>query len=142
MSMNLYEAFKLTEKAWEKPTKLQEARSVADIEADIARLQQELADAKIAEKKASYGGSTPIEVWYWDMYVDPSEKGEWTSLDADNVYETEEAAINAAYTLLGELDDEGELEYDSDEYTVDAIKIPISQVAPEILEWSGLDHLI
>ncbi len=41
---------------------LKESRSVADIEAEIAKLQQELAQAKVAEKKASYGGNLPTKV--------------------------------------------------------------------------------
>jgi hypothetical protein len=145
--MKLHEEFKLYENMWESKTEqpkqpLTEARNVADIEAEIARLQQELADAKVAEKKASYGGSTPTEVWYWDMYLEPSEKGTWISIDNDTVFETEDDAIDGAYTLLGELDDEGELEYDPDEYYVDAVKIPISKVSPDVLKWSGLEHLI
>jgi hypothetical protein len=121
---------------------LTEARSVADIEADIAKLQAELADAKVAEKKASYGGNIPTDVWYWDIYFDPSEKGTWTSIDNDIVFETEDAAFDGAYEHLRELEDEGELEYDSDDYYVDAVKIPLSKVSADVLEWSGLNHLI
>lgn len=121
---------------------LTEARSVADIEAEIAKLQQELADAKAAEKKASYGGKFPGEVWYWDMYINPGRKGTWTSIDNDTVFETEEDALDGAWTLLGELEDEGELRGDPDDYTIDAIKIPISKVKPEVLKGSGLEHLI
>lgn len=125
-----------------KNTSLTEARSVADIEADIAKLQAELADAKVAEKKASYGGNTPTDVWYWDIYFDPSEKGTWTSIDNDTVFETEDAALDGAYVHLKELEDEGELEYESDDYYVDAVKIPISKVSADVLEWSGLEYLI
>jgi hypothetical protein len=121
---------------------LKEWRSSAEIQADIEKLKQELADAKVAEKKASYGGTAPGEVWYWDMYTNPRRKGTWTSIDNDTVFETEEDAINGAWTLLGELEDEGELRGDPDDYTIDAIKIPISKVAPEVLKGSHLEHLI
>lgn len=120
---------------------LTESRSVADIEAEIAKLQQELADAKVAEKKASYGRNLPTYVWYWDIYKDPSEKGTWISLDFDTVYETRDAAITGAYKHLSELDYEDELEYDSDDYYVDAVTIPVSKVSSDALEWSGLSHL-
>lgn len=168
MIVKLHEEFKLYETMWDDNTTslnrtagvtldkenrsksktklnnkpLTEARSVADIEAEIARLQAELAAAKVAEKKASYGGNIPTDVWYWDIYIDPSEKGTWTSLDAETVYETKDDAINSAYNHLNELDDEDELEYDPDDYYVDAVKIPISKVSKDVLEWSGLDHLI
>lgn len=154
--MKLHEEFKLIENMWDESTtnakspkakspkakKLQESRSVADIEADIAKLQAELADAKVAEQKASYGGNIPTDVWYWDIYKDPSEKGTWTSIDTDLVFETEDAAIDGAYAHLRELNDEGELEGEVDDYYVDAVKISSSKVSPEALEWSGLDHLI
>ena len=126
---------------------LKESRSVADIEAEIARLQQELADAKVAEKKASYGGTLPTYVYAWNMYIDPANKGEWVSTDNDMVFETEDKAIDAGCLLLRELDDEGELgdedEYvDPDDYTVDVIKIPLATVPAEILRSSNLSHLI
>lgn len=143
MSIKLHEEFKLYENMWDSKTEqeskpkqpkrpLTEARSVADIEAN----------AKVAEEKASYNSNLPTEVWYWDVYFDPSEKGAWTSIEYDAVFETEDAAINAAYEHLDELADEGELEYDLDDYYVDAVKIPISKVSPDVLKCSGLDHLI
>lgn len=161
MKMKLHEEFKVYENMWDTaPVKntlketsgkhttkqpkrlLTEARSVADIEAEIARLQQELEQAKTAEKKASYGGNIPTDVWYWDIYFNPDEKGTWTSIDNDTVYETKDAALNGAYNHLSELDDEGELEYDVDDYYVDAVKIPVSKVSTDALEWSGLGHLL
>lgn len=57
-SYSLLEAFK----DLDKHDVLKESRSVADIEAEIAKLQQELEQAKIAEKKASYEGNLPTEV--------------------------------------------------------------------------------
>ena len=133
----------LREELVKKP--LKEARSVADIEAEIARLQRELDDAKAAEI-SSAGSTKPAYVYAWDMYADTANKGEWISTDYDMVFETEKAAIDAGYTLLGELDDEGELgddnEYtDPDDYTVDVIRIPLSSVPAEMLRYSNLNHL-
>ena len=129
-------------KTEERKEPLTEARSVADIEADIAKLQQELEQAKVAEKKASYGGSFPKTVWVWDIYLEPAEKGTWTSTDSDVVFETKDKAVDAAWTLLNGLDDEGELEYDPDDYYVEAFEIPISSVSEEVVGYSNLKHLI
>jgi hypothetical protein len=126
----------------EPGSKLKESRSVADIEAEIARLQQELEQAKIAEKKASYGVNLPKTVWTWDIYLEPAEKGTWTGIENDLVFETEDKALDAAWTLLNELDDEGELEYDPDDYYVEASEIPLSSVSKEVLKYSNLTHLI
>jgi hypothetical protein len=121
---------------------LTESRSVADIEAEIARLQQELEQAKVAEKKTSYGGNFPKTVWTWDIYLEPAEKGTWTGIESDLVFETKDKALDAAWTLLNELDDEGELEYDPDDYYVEAFEIPLSSVSKEVLSYSNLKHLI
>jgi hypothetical protein len=121
---------------------LTESRSVADIEAEISKLQQELEQAKIAEKKASYGGNFPKTVWTWDIYLEPVNKGTWTGIENDLVFETKDKALDAAWTLLNELDDEGELEYDPDDYYVEAFEVPLSSVSKEILRYSNLKHLI
>lgn len=127
---------------------LKEARNSADIKAEIERLQKELADAEAAEKKASYNGNVPTEVWIWDMYLKPSKKGTWTSAELYQgkydgyVYETEEDALDGAWIHLGELDDEGELRGDPDDYYVEAFSVPVSEVHEETLSYSGLDHLI
>ena len=127
---------------------LKEARSSADIKAEIERLQKELADAEAAEKKASYNGNVPTEVWIWDIYLEPADKGTWTSAELDNgkydgyVYETEDEALGGAWTHLGELDDEGELSGDPDDYYVEAFSVPASKVHEETLSYSGLAHLI
>jgi hypothetical protein len=124
---------------------LTEARSVADIEAEIARLQQELAQAKEDEKRAASKGTK--SVWIWDMYIDDADKGSWTSIDQGVVFETEDKAIEEGSYHLGELDDEGELldddenPVDADEYTVDAIEIPLARVPEDILRDSGLGYL-
>jgi hypothetical protein len=149
MSTDFAKEFKLYENVTLSGSRraLLEARSVADIEAEIAKLQQELEQAKVAEKRASYNNNLPQTVWVWDMYVDPADKGDWVSLENDTVFETKEAAIDAGCLLLSELDDEGELgdddEYvEPDDYTVDAYEIPIWRVSDEVLEWSGLVHLV
>lgn len=127
---------------------LKEARSSADIRAEIERLQKELADAEAAEKKASYNSNVPTEVWIYDMYINPADKGTWTSAELYNgkydgyVYETSDKAIRGGLTHLNELADEGELEGEPIDYTVEAINIPISEVDEETLSFSGLDHLI
>ncbi len=124
---------------------LKESRSVADIEAEIAKLQQELAQAKEDEKRAASKGTK--SVWIWDMYVDAADKGSWTSIDQGVVFETEDKAIEEGSYHLGELDDEGELldedenPVDPDEYTVDAIEIPLARVPEDILRYSRLGHL-
>jgi hypothetical protein len=130
-----------------KRAPLKEARSVTDIEAEIARLQRELADAKVAEKRAALGGTLPAFVWAWDMYIDPADKGSWVSIDNDSVFETEEEALDAGWLLLNELDDQNDLdEYgegiEPDDYNVEAYKIPISEVPVDVLKWSKLEHLI
>lgn len=121
---------------------LTESRSIADIEAEIAKLQQELTQAKIAEKKASYGGNLPKTVWAWDIYLEPAAKGTWTSIENDLVFETKDKALKAAWTLLNELDDEGELEHDTDDYYVEAFEVPLSSVSASTLEFSKLAYLI
>ena len=131
-----------------KTTKvLKDSRSVADIEAEIAKLQAELEAAKVAEKKASYT-NLPTKVWIWDMYSNPADKGSWTSAELYNgawdgvVFETEDEALNAGYYHLGELEDEGELDGDPDDYYVEAFSVPVSDVDPDTLLLSGLEHLI
>lgn len=127
---------------------LKEARTPDEIRAEIEKLQQELADAEAAEKKASYGGNVPTEVWIYDMYLDPADKGTWTSAELDNgkwdgyVYETEDAALDGAWNHLCELEDEDELEGDPDEYTIEAFAVPVSDVDEDTLSFSNLDHLI
>jgi DNA-directed RNA polymerase subunit RPC12/RpoP len=124
---------------------LTEARSIADIEAEIAGLQQELAQAKEDEKRAASKGTK--SVWIWDMYIDAADKGSWTSIDQGVVFETKDKAIEEGSYHLGELDDEGELldddenPVDPDEYTVDAIEIPLIRVPEDILRYSRLGHL-
>ena len=122
-------------------------RTAAEIQAEIAKLQQELANAEIAEKRASYS-KLPNTLYIWDMYKNASKKGTWCSAEKDGidwegiVFETEDDAANAAWTLLKELEDENELTGDPDEYTIDIIPVPFRELTAEILEYSDLEHLI
>jgi hypothetical protein len=128
---------------------LKEARSVAEIKAEIAKLQQELADAEVEEKKARIA-KRPEVVYVWDIYLDPAEKGNWLSAEEDDitgmwegtVYETADAAIRAGNLHLDELWDEGDLEYSRRDYYIDAYDIPLGNVSDETLSFSGLDYLI
>jgi hypothetical protein len=128
---------------------LKEARSVAEIKAEIAKLQQELADAEAEEKKARIA-KRPEVVYVWDIYLDPAEKGNWLSAEEDDitgmwegtVYETADAAIRAGNLHLDELWDEGDLEYSRRDYYIDAYDIPLGNVSDETLSFSGLDYLI
>ena len=155
MSTNFAKEFKLYENLnGEKESKiknkkiLKESRSAADIQAEIERLQQELAQAKADEKRSTYNGTFPTTLYTWDIYLDEDDKGTWCGAEKDGidwdgiVYETEDAAIDGGWNLLKELEDEGELEYDPDEYTVEAIAIPFKELTAEILEYSDLEHLI
>lgn len=119
-----------------------ESRSIADLEAEIAKLQQELTQAKIAEKKASYGGNLPKTVWTWDIYLEPADKGTWTGIENDLVFETKDKALDAAWELLNELDDGGKLDGDPDDYYIEAFEIPLSSVSASILKFNKLVHLI
>lgn len=127
---------------------LKEARSIEEIKAEIEKLQQELADREAKEKRADYGRNLPTEVWIYDMYIDPTDKGTWTSAELYQgkydgyVYETSDAAIKGGLLHLDELADEDELEGEPTDYTVDAFSVPVSDVDEDTLSFSGLDHLI
>lgn len=154
MPTNYAEEFKLYEDLFLKhrtrskyKNTLKESRSAAEIQAEIDKLTLELQQAKAAEKSATYK-KFPTELYAWDMYIDESEKGTWCSAEKEGntwdgvVFETEADATSAAWTLLGELDDERELDGDPDEYTIDIFMIPITEVTVELLEESDLEHLI
>ena len=151
--MRAHEEQKMYETMWngepadtEAAGTLPKVRSVAEIEADIERLKRELAQAKEEEKRATAKASGVSEVWYWDMYKDPEDKGSWISIDSYILFETEDEAIDAGWVLLNELDDQGDLdddgEYtDPDDYTVEAHSVPVSRVPHQILNDSELGHL-
>lgn len=156
--MKLVDEVKQYEGLWEEESEQapinETVRSSAEIKAEIARLEQELKAAEIAEKKASYNGNTPQTVWVWDMYLESSDKGSWTSAENENgkwegiVFETEDEALDAGWNLLNELADEDELYDDDDEpcdpddYYVEAFEVPLSEVDITTLEESDLQHLI
>ena len=123
-------------------------RSAADIRAEIECLQQELTQAIIEEKRNTYNGTFPTTLYTWDMYVDEDEKGTWCGAEKDGidwngyVYETEDDAVTGGLDLLMQLNNEGDLDYDVDDYTVDTIAIPFKELTAEILEYSDLEHLI
>jgi hypothetical protein len=155
MSTNFAKEFKLYESLFskqksEKKTEkvLKESRSTMDIQVEIDRLQQELQQAKVAEKSDTYNGKFPTVLYAWDMYIGKKAKGTWCSAEKEDgtwdgiVFETEEDAINSAITLLGELADERELKGDPDDYTIDTFTIPITELTIEDLEYSNLEHLI
>lgn len=154
MSTNFAKDFKLYESLFssQKPQAnvnnvLKESRSAEDIQAEIDRLTQELQQAKVAEKSAAYS-KFPTVLYAWDMYLSKRNKGTWCSAEKEDgtwdgiVFETEQDAINAAITLLGELEDERELNGDPDDYTIDTFTIPITELTVEDLEYSDLEHLI
>lgn len=154
-STNFAKEFKLYENMFSKQNEksinrevLKESRSADEIQAEIDRLTQELQQTRTAEKSTAYNGKFPTVLYAWDMYLKDSEKGTWCSAEKDEftwdgiVFETEEDAVSAAYILLGELQEENELDGDKDEYTIDTFVIPITELTVEMLEDSELEHLI
>ena len=127
---------------------IKESRSAEDIKAEIERLQQELQQAQVEEKSATYNGNFPTALFAWDMYLEEDEKGTWCSADRSDftwdgkVFETKDDAVNAACVLLNELSDEDELEGDPDDYFINTFAIPITELTVELLEESDLEHLI
>jgi hypothetical protein len=122
--------------------------------AEIERLKRELEQAITAEKRAFYSGDFPTEVYAWDMYIVPADKGTFCSAEKYRgvwdgvVYETEDDAIAAGRYHLHELDDEGELSDDPaeyvepEDYTIDVFAIPLKDVPKSVLDQSNLSHLI
>jgi hypothetical protein len=127
---------------------LKKSRSAAEIQAEIEGLLTELQKAKIEEKSSTYNGKFPTRLFAWNMYLDEDEKGTWCSAEKEDytwdgkVFETEDDATNAAWTLLTELNDEDELRGDPDDYIIDTFSIPITELTVELLEESDLEHLI
>ena len=83
-------------------------------------------------------------VYIWDMYIFPEDKGIWCSAEEYNgeydgcVFKTKEAAYNEGRLHLYELEDEGELRGDPDDYDIDVVEIPKNKVSDYTLEFSGL----
>ena len=123
-------------------------RSTTEIQAEIECLQQELQQAYIEERSATYNGKFPVCLYAWDMYLGKDEIGTWCSAEKDGftwdgrVFETEEEATSAAWTLLNELADENELRGDPDDYTIDTFTIPLIDLTVDFLEECNLEHLV
>jgi hypothetical protein len=83
-------------------------------------------------------------VYIWDMYIDPRDKGTWCSAEEYNgeydgsVFKTKEAAFNEGKIHLYEIEDEGELRGDPEDYDIDVVAIPKNKVSDYTLEFSGL----
>lgn len=112
----------------------------AEIEAQIAMLQKDLARAKAREAAAK----ADVYVYAWDMYLDPADKGSWVSVTDNKVYATERDAYKAGCHELDLCYMDGILEGEAvpDDYIIDTIKLPVSQVPTEVLKACGLGHLI
>ena len=84
------------------------------------------------------------EVYIWDMYIDPKDKGTWCSAEKyygeydGTVFSTRQEAFQSGLDHLRELDDEGELRGDIDDYDIDAVAIQMSEVSDYALKFSGL----
>lgn len=100
------------------------------------------ATSKSANKPAQ-SNSTEL-VYIWDMYIDPIDKGTWCSAEEYNgeydgsVFKTKEAAFNEGKLHLYELEDEGRLRGDPEDYDIDVIAIPKNKVSDYTLEFSGI----
>ena len=83
-------------------------------------------------------------VYAWSLYIDPMDKGNFMSADQYRgfwegyVFETEQEALEAGARHLLTLEDEGELRGDPDDYTIEAVSIPISKVSKSTLRFSGM----
>jgi hypothetical protein len=115
----------------------------AEIEAQIAELQDALVKAKEREAKAK-ASKAGVYVYAWDMYLDPADKGTWVSATDNMVYATERDAYKAGCRELDICYTEGLLYPDAvpDDYIVDTVKLPVSQVPAEVLKDCGLSNLL
>ena len=85
-------------------------------------------------------------VYIWDIYINPKDKGVWRSADRRNgygeydgyVYETAKVAKQGGINHLRELKDELYLEGEPEDYTIDVVAIPKSEVSDYTLDFSGL----
>ena len=84
------------------------------------------------------------DVYVWSMYIDNQTKDNWMSAEEIRgqyegfVFETAQEAINFGHNHLKELEDEGELLGEAEDYTVEAVAIPISKVSKSTLTFSGM----
>ena len=83
-------------------------------------------------------------VYIWDMYMDYRDRGTWCSAEKNNgeydgfVFKSEDEALRYGREHLYELDDSGELRGDPDDYDIDTVAIPKSEVSDYTLRFSGL----
>ena len=110
------------------------------------RILMEWLDAKgnkIGTNKSTSQTSNE-KVYIWDMYIDPADKGTWTSAEVYRgkydgaVFGSEFEAIKHGRIHLRELEDEGELKGDLNDYTIDAESILRSEVYPDTIQSSGI----
>jgi hypothetical protein len=152
--MKLHEEFKLFEEMWddESPVSTDATRSIAEIKADIGRLEKELdaarAELRSAQRVTVAAGKSPKQLYAWDIYKTEADKGTWTSAyhtaaGWEGVFsETYEEAAEAGRDML-----ENNLEHEDpnatpDQYTVDVFAIPLSDITVQALEDSELEYLI
>lgn len=89
-------------------------------------------------------GKSDEFVYIWDMYIDPIDKGTWCSAEKYNgeydgfVFKTKEEAFRYGKEHLYELEDEGELRGDPDDYDIDTVTIRKSEVSDYTLKFSGI----
>ena len=94
--------------------------------------------------QSTLNNQNPELVYIWDIYQDPKDKGVWRSADKYNgeydgyVYENAKVAKQGGINHLRELKDELYLEGEPEDYTVDVVAIPKSEVSNYTLDFSGL----
>lgn len=148
--MKLIEEFKLYENMWgeetEAPT-LTEARSSAEIRAEIEKLKQELKLALAAEKGSKNKKEPVVYIWNRTLNGDIKDSSAAMSRRKGNkligkVFETKDAAIEEGNNALERADIAGMLEAPYTKYKIDIAEVLISEVPEETLQKSGLAHLI
>jgi hypothetical protein len=100
--------------------------------------------SKVSISNSTGVGQSEDIVYIWDMYLDPIDKGTWCSAEKINgiydgfVFKSAYEAFRYGREHLYELDDEGELRGDPDDYDIDTVAIPKSEVSEYTLRFSGL----
>ena len=100
---------------------------------------------KSSSDKSTANSPSDDVVYIWDMYMDPRDKGNWCSAEEYNgeydgsVFKTKEAAFNEGKIHLYELEDEGQLRGNPEDYDIDVVAIPKNKVSGYTLEFSGIN---
>ena len=110
------------------------------------RILKEWLDATGKKININKNNSQSIDekVYIWDMYIDPFDKGTWTSAEKYRgkwdgiVFKSEFEAIKHGRIHLKELEEDGELRGTPDDYVVDAEAIPKAEVSTDTLQSSAL----